>query len=613
MSSKPSSSKLVIRFPPSGRHESSLSPAPSVDASQSTEPDPNLNESEDEEDDEREDSGDIEVDEEPQVDSSAPARRGRGRGRPRGSRGITLTRAGSRAGSGTPAPAAKIRGRGRGGRPRGRGRGRGPITLKLPKQDGEEEEETEGDGVGEDAGDDMNVDAAEESTKRAPLGGGKPFRKVQGDVYIIEGDQFITEDDPKGDEKIDKWGNLLGGRRFKASTFALPNRHPERRYMLAIEAARSSGYRDSLYYFRRNPLAFKLNATQPEKEYLISEGKLGPHLKTRSVTMITAQSAFKLHGSKMVIDGRWVTDDYYEDKALAIATELGIKPGDSVAELDAADMEGRPEKPARSLNVERDLGTSGGGLIYRPGGPTTIFASGGFGPFSDGPLNPVRKAMLNRDGVSEENWMWMMATRVREADNRWKKCRTGEVAGRVYWDITAANSIGNSSVKGKQKADLDADDDMEDGDAPPQKKQKVTFDIQEDSSLPLGVYEPHTGTVFFRSDTQPTRSRLEIVPVPVTFIPGSKTPRPDRGVLGGTKTGGGAWGLAYVDTLIELPPLPLRASRGQSDYDPIWEEKRARALKSVGIDLDNRGKGRLPGSTVEKSRPVVEVQMMDAT
>ena len=71
--------------------------------------------------------------------------------------------------------------------------------------------------------------------------------------------------------------------------------------MLAIEAARTSGFRDSLYYFRRNPLAHKLNATQPEKEFLIEIGKLGSHLRTRSVTLITARSAFKLHGSKTLL------------------------------------------------------------------------------------------------------------------------------------------------------------------------------------------------------------------------------------------------------------------------------------------------------------------------
>ena len=71
--------------------------------------------------------------------------------------------------------------------------------------------------------------------------------------------------------------------------------------MLAIDAARTSGFRDSLYYFRRNAFALKLIATQPEKDYLIEQGKLGSHLRTRSVTLITARSAYKLHGSKMLI------------------------------------------------------------------------------------------------------------------------------------------------------------------------------------------------------------------------------------------------------------------------------------------------------------------------
>ena len=96
------------------------------------------------------------------------------------------------------------------------------------------------------------------------------------------------------------------GRTFKANTFVLPNRHPERLYLLAIDAARTSGFRDSLYYFRRNPLALKLNATNAEKDYLIGEGKLGSHLRTRSVTLITARSAFKLHGSKMVIGTHYI-------------------------------------------------------------------------------------------------------------------------------------------------------------------------------------------------------------------------------------------------------------------------------------------------------------------
>jgi chromatin structure-remodeling complex protein RSC7 len=94
---------------------------------------------------------------------------------------------------------------------------------------------------------------------------------------------------------------LNPGRKFKCHTFVLPQRHSSRQYMLAIDAARASGFRDSLYFFRRNPLALKLSATQPEKEFLISAGKLGAHLKTRSVTLVTARSAYKLHGAKMIL------------------------------------------------------------------------------------------------------------------------------------------------------------------------------------------------------------------------------------------------------------------------------------------------------------------------
>ena len=93
---------------------------------------------------------------------------------------------------------------------------------------------------------------------------------------------------------------MSAGRRFKAQTFVLPNRHPEYKYMLAIDAARTSGFQDSLYYFRRNPLAMKQNAMQWEKDHLTAVGKLGSHLKMRSVTLVTVRSAYKLHGAKML-------------------------------------------------------------------------------------------------------------------------------------------------------------------------------------------------------------------------------------------------------------------------------------------------------------------------
>lgn len=231
---------------------------------------------------------------------------------------------------------------------------------------------------------------------------------------------------------------LVADRIFKANTFLLPNRDPKRVYMLAIDAARTSGFRDSLYYFRRNPLTWKLNATQPEKDYLIEQGKLGPHLKTRSVTLITARSVFKLHGAKTVrgsvlfpsrpicpltryTEGRWVVDDYYEDKVLAEIKEKGLNPGDLVGELPDPNAAIQTSNVAEQAVLRGERGGTKG--IYQAGGPTTIFGGNGLGPFSDGPLNAVRKSLLSRDGLTEENYMHQAALRAMDASEQWAQSR----------------------------------------------------------------------------------------------------------------------------------------------------------------------------------------------
>ncbi|KAI9463965.1 chromatin remodelling complex Rsc7/Swp82 subunit-domain-containing protein [Lactarius psammicola] len=429
------------------------------------------------------------------------------------------------------------------------------------------------------------------------MGGGKPFSIVQGKVYVIEGDEFVTEDDPKGDTKMDRNGNLLGGacvRRFKAQTFNLPNRHPERMYMLAIDAARTSGFRDSLYYFRRNPLAHKLNATQPEKEYLIEIGKLGSHLRTRSVTLITARSAFKLHGAKTLIDGRWVVDDYYEDKVLADITEKGLKPGDLVGEL--AD----PNAPSAAALAAAELanaqkGDRAGGMqgIYRAGGPTTLFGSAGWGPYSDGPLNAVRKSLLNRDGLNEENWMLVAAQRTADASAEWAKQRRRALV--PYGGIFGATASSSSShaekkdeageeerVKGKdgkrQGGHGHGHGDEQDQGAQEQREDNTAAtDVQRrkrarwEEKVPRGVYEPHIGIVLYRADTQPTRAHWE----------GLKDSAEKRQVLGGTKAGNGAWALAWVDTVMELP-----ASKGDHEASRAAAEERRRLLELAAADLN---------------------------
>lgn len=236
-------------------------------------------------------------------------------------------------------------------------------------------------------------------------------------------------------------------------------------------------------------------------------------------------------------------DDYHEDKVLEEITALGLQPGDLVGDLqdpstqtELAQLTGG-DKQSR---VER----AGGGGIYRAGGPTTIFGGSGWGPYSDGPLNAVRKSMLTRDGLTEENWMSTAAQRTIETGEEFSKLRREalRVCGGILGDP--------SSTPGSPKRS--ADDENEE--TREEKRRR------EEAELPLGVYEPHNGIVVCactfcesactshlyvadRSDTQPTRSRWE-----------TGLQNDERKVLGGTKTGNGAWGLAWVDTIMEFTP-----------------------------------------------------------
>jgi len=146
------------------------------------------------------------------------------------------------------------------------------------------------------------------------------YREVGGIQYEFTGEELVLPQDPAGETKIDSLGRLQGGtdfhmsfcnyqshtfvilgRVFKGSGFTSAARpDPERIYILSIEAARATGYRDSLYYFRRNPLLIKLTLSQPEKDILIERKILSQNLKSRIVTMVTAKTAFMVGGAKMI-------------------------------------------------------------------------------------------------------------------------------------------------------------------------------------------------------------------------------------------------------------------------------------------------------------------------
>lgn len=342
-------------------------------------------------------------------------------------------------------------------------------------------------------------------------------------------------------------------------------------------------------------------------------------------------------------DGRWVDDDYYEQKAREDCLAKGFKPGDPHPEPQET-----PSSHADSKNQNQNQGplTSAdrASAVYKTGGPTTFFGGAGLGPFA-GEMPSSRKAALGRDGVTEENWLLLMAQQVVESNALFSKMRRERLEGTGGGTTSAAAAAAAATTTSAEKAA---------GTVPPPGQNQAGTPLappapgtprpgtpaitkapsgsvaQPVSSLPLapvisteglsqsalralrisakrpadgssgtivprktkatkvaaadervkGVYEAHTGLVhcaFYpisgllladlvpplpdRADTQPTRSRMERVYDPESY---------EKSVLGGTLTGSGAWGLAWIDTVAEV-----------RDYRKEKEEEMNRLFRSL--------------------------------
>jgi Chromatin remodelling complex Rsc7/Swp82 subunit len=130
-----------------------------------------------------------------------------------------------------------------------------------------------------------------------------------------EGDEYIPREfDEAGEKKVDELGYPQGGRTFKCRTFTVPERG-QKLFMLATECARVLNYRDSYLLFNKNRSLFKIIATQPEKDHLINQEILPYSYRSRQIAIVTAKSMFRQFGSRVIVNGRRVRDDYWESKA----------------------------------------------------------------------------------------------------------------------------------------------------------------------------------------------------------------------------------------------------------------------------------------------------------
>jgi hypothetical protein len=130
-----------------------------------------------------------------------------------------------------------------------------------------------------------------------------------------EGDEYLPrEKDEAGEKKVTLTGHPLDGRDYRCRTFFVPNRG-DKLFMLATECARVLGYRDSYLLFNKNRSLYKIIATQPEKDDLIHQEILPYSYRSRQIAIVTARSMFRQFGSRLIVNGRRVRDDYWESKA----------------------------------------------------------------------------------------------------------------------------------------------------------------------------------------------------------------------------------------------------------------------------------------------------------
>jgi len=245
------------------------------------------------------------------------------------------------------------------------------------------------------------------------------------------GDEYIPREiDEAGEKKVMPNGQLLGGREYRCRTFLVPNRG-DKLFMLATECARVLGYRDSYLLFNKNRSLFKIIANQVEKDDLVNQEILPFSYRSRQIAIVTARSMFRQFGSRVIVNGRRVRDDYWESKArkqgFTEADPAGEKrPGASKAREAAA--------AAEAQNASSLLGGPHGEIVYSntptqfAGAPQPqLVQPGMIGAPSSGASTRVPGLTLGSDYTD---------TRSRDYSNILKTGPRQEITGPAYQDRT---------------------------------------------------------------------------------------------------------------------------------------------------------------------------------
>jgi chromatin structure-remodeling complex protein RSC7 len=187
----------------------------------------------------------------------------------------------------------------------------------------------------------------------------------EGNMMDVINDEVDLPEDAEGEEKVDKMGNLQGGRDYRVRVFTITGRG-DRLYMLSTEPARCCGFRDSYLFFTKHMQLYKIIIDDSEKKDLI-EREIIPHsYKGRAIGVVTARSVFREFGARIIIGGKKVIDDYY----VTAAKERGDVEGELSDPNDTLPPPGVP------YNKNQYVAWHGASSVYHTGAPSVPTANG---------------------------------------------------------------------------------------------------------------------------------------------------------------------------------------------------------------------------------------------
>lgn len=187
----------------------------------------------------------------------------------------------------------------------------------------------------------------------------------EGNMMDVVDDEVALPEDAEGETKVDKMGNLQGGRDYRVRVFTLKDRG-DRLYMLSTEPARCTGFRDSYLFFTKHLQLYKIIIDDAEKYDLIERDIIPHSYKGRAIGVVTARSVFREFGARIIVGGKKVTDDYYAQAA----RDRGE------AEGEIADPNDRLPAAGEAYNKNQYVAWHGASAVYHTGVPSVPLANG---------------------------------------------------------------------------------------------------------------------------------------------------------------------------------------------------------------------------------------------